>query len=179
MPVLKPKRLLTSTKTKPVEKKGVKPSTSKAPATPAKKTAVERNEYGITVGSDQDIILREMIAGGADKHEIIERCNVLFAGRTTSGGKPKPVSTVVNQLIHAMRAKGFKVESTWRIIPPAEGVQKPSAPARSMTKKDTAAPTKGLVRLPATKKTGPRTTAGKPSGRKLPVAGKVLVRKAA
>jgi hypothetical protein len=124
----------------------------------------ERDEWGITAGTDQSIILEEMIKGGADKHAIIERCNERFAGQTTSGGKPKPVSTVVNQLIHAMTARGFTVESTWRFVPPADGKLKPAAPrkraATPAPEKSKPGLSKSRPKLPVKKTAASATTKG-------------------
>lgn len=121
MPILKQKaKALPAVKKKTTTKPAATEPAAAKPKRVHPRTS-HRNEYGIAIGSDQEAVLNEMIVGGADKHEIVERCNRLFAGRLTSGGKPKAITTVVNQVIRRMTEKGFVVESYWRIVPPSVG----------------------------------------------------------
>lgn len=158
MPILKK----TGTKL-PIKKPSVsKPKnvTNKAPlkkaAAPAKAPTpkVVRNEFGIAADSDQARVLAKMIEGGVDKHEVIVRCDEMFAGEVTSGGKPKPSSTIMNQLIRSLSARGFTVVSEWKFIPPVGGLTpaprklRASAPKTGDTK---ASPKKALGKLPVKK----------------------------
>jgi hypothetical protein len=96
------------------------------------KSQTERNEYGYRVDSDVAIVLEEMMTGGEDKHAIAERLAKRFEGQTTKSGRPKPVSTVMNQVQSQMVQRGFTVESTWRLVPPENGVLQ-EAPKRTRT----------------------------------------------
>lgn len=169
MPIIK-KRALPAKRTKttapskaPVAKKK---AITKNPTTPkvVRQSRADKDEFGITVGSDQSVILAEMVKGGADKHDVIERCVKMFEGQKTSGGKPKPVSTVVNQLLVAFKERGFTVESTWRFVPPAE--LKPAAPRQRATK--TAAASAPPARKALPKKKATSGAPAKRTARKLP-----------
>lgn len=168
-----PTRGVTGTAKVTASSPSKKTSSARTPAKASKATATkkesierERDEHGITAGTDQSIILAEMVQGGESKHAIIERCNTLFDGKVTTGGKPKPISTIVNQLVHLMAARGYTIESTWKLVPPAPGtVIAPIArKARKASVKKAIAPTEkpGVVR---------RRTASKPAvSRALPKA---------
>lgn len=113
--------------------KVVAPSTEEkvADTTTETQNSEGRNEYGLRPDSDVAIVLEEMVKGGADKHEVATRLTKRFENSTTKSGKPKPVSTVMNQVIHAFKERGFTVESTWKFLPPADGVL---LPAKKSTK---------------------------------------------
>jgi hypothetical protein len=145
-------------KLKPKMKRGSAPARASAAAaaaatttvTSASTTEVERNQWGYRVDSDVAVVLEEMMAGGPDKHSIAMRLAERFKEHKTKTGASKPVSTVMNQVQKHMLARGFTIESTWRLVPPADGVLK-DAPRRT--------------RKPSTKKTSGKT-APTPSGPK-------------
>lgn len=142
--------LKKKTATLPMKKAGVAKS-APAKKTPMKKAAspkvasvpkevIERNEWGIATSSDQARVLAQMIEGGVDKHSVIVRCDEMFNGEVTSGGKPKPSSTIMNQLIRGLTQRGFTVQASWKFIPPENGLTPAVKAVRtSAAKKVTAA----------------------------------------
>lgn len=90
----------------------------------------DRDEYGYRRGSDVSVVLDELLKGGTDKHDVARRISARFQGRTTRGGKQKPISTVMNQIQNEMVKRGFRVQSSWKLLPPANGVVLPR-PART------------------------------------------------
>jgi hypothetical protein len=84
-----------------------------------------RDAYGFRLGSDVSVVLEQLMTGGASKREVASRISKLFAGQQTRGGKPKPVSTIMNQVEGQMKARGFRVESNWRLVAPEDGIISP------------------------------------------------------
>lgn len=89
---------------------------------PAKEGSSVNDPYGFRKGSDISVVLAELLKGGESKHHVATRISEVFEGRQTKGGNPKPVSTVMNQVENLMRARGFQVESSWKLVPPANGI---------------------------------------------------------
>jgi hypothetical protein len=98
------------------------PAKKRAPARKANpaapKKTVEYDAYGFTTDSDMSLVLGEMIKGGRDKHEVSVRIGKLLADRSTRTGKPKPVSTIMNQVERQMLARGFEIDGRWKFVPP-------------------------------------------------------------
>jgi hypothetical protein len=130
-----------------------KPSTVTAvvPETPVEEV-VEDEHYGFRPGSDVAIVLEELIRGGDNKHDVANRIARRLEDRRTKGGNPKPVSTVMNQVQSQMTARGFTVQSGWRLVPPVDGVLGPRPKRKVYAKKKMAPTIKSKVVMPPRKK---------------------------
>lgn len=114
-------------KAPPVKKVAAK----KVPAKPIKKVAAkaerapradwrEYDENGFMVGSASATIADILIAGGESRNDINARVAEAI-GDTTRTGQPKNTAAVVSGMIHKLLARGFTVESSYRLVPPAKG----------------------------------------------------------
>jgi hypothetical protein len=124
---------------RPVAKKVTPKKVTKTPAKgtarrPAKKTGsttarkstgrvFNMNPHGFTVGSDQAIIVDAMVAGGADRVDVANKALKKLPEKTTRDGNEKNVSSLMSALIKRLLGEGYKIESNWRLVPPAR-VQK-------------------------------------------------------
>lgn len=104
------------------EKTSTSGDTAHEDAKPAK------DPYGYRMGSDVQVVVEELLKGGADKHDVAQRILNRFGEQTTRSGKPKPVSTIMNQVLEQMLARGFVIKSTWTLAPPEDGVIGPRVP---------------------------------------------------
>jgi hypothetical protein len=66
--------------------------------------------------SDLAIAMRELLVGGETRQEVMHRVTQLLQGSQTRGGKPKPVSTIINHALNRALAHGYKVEASWRLV---------------------------------------------------------------
>lgn len=144
----------------PAKAASVKAKAAKKAAAPVSEKPApvprERDEYGITVGTDQSRVLAQMIQGGTTKHDVVLRCDKMFEGETTTGGKKKPTSTIVNQLLRAMLPRGFRIESTWRVVAPEPGSLAKPPVKRVVRKAVTKKADETTPEAPATKTVKPR-----------------------
>lgn len=132
---------------------GAKPVKAATPTQPVPKTpTIARNQYGYRVDSDVAIVLDELMAGGADKHTVAARIAKRFEGQTTRSGRPKPVSTIMNQVESQMKQRGFTIESMWKLVPPADGEIGPKPKRKVYPRRKTQAAATGSETKPATKK---------------------------
>lgn len=116
----------SGTKTKTVDK----PKSSKTPAKKSakggkkaatKKTPTPPKEMnkltGFVVGSDQDIIAMELLAGGASRGEIGQRVAKKL-NPTTKNGTQKPITNLVSSVYNKLVAKGYRTEETFKVLQP-------------------------------------------------------------
>lgn len=108
--------------TKTASKRAAAKKTTKAPAKERAYTR-ELNLHGFVPGSDTAHIVDALLEGGADRHDVtakaidrIEKTN----GIETRGGNTKNVPSLISGLLTRLEAKGYTVESTWRLVPPAD-----------------------------------------------------------
>lgn len=82
-------------------------------------TGADRDELtGFIIGSDIHIVAQELMAGGADRQEIIDRVRGMLDAETRTG-TPKPVANVVGAVLRKLQAQGFTLESHFIVTPPA------------------------------------------------------------
>lgn len=103
--------------TQPPAKKATKRPTM--PATPKKvRVRPTYTDMNFRDGSDAAIVWKALQAGGTSRKDVQTRLEEHFADQVTRGGKPKPVSTVMNQVIRrALQTQKFRVVSAWVIAP--------------------------------------------------------------
>lgn len=106
------KKTATATKSRNV-KTVAKPSA--APKTGPNRVIDELT--GFAVGTDSQVIATELLKGGADRSEIIERCAKKLPP-TSNRGTPKPVANMVASVLGKMKDQGYTIESTWVLTPP-------------------------------------------------------------
>lgn len=98
-------------KSKPVQ---VTPLPSKS-----KKTRNGLDTHGFRKNSDSSKIVEIMVNGAIDRQEI----NILVANKITSQtrhGLRKNIPSLVSGLLTRLEAKGYTVESSWKLIAPDE-----------------------------------------------------------
>lgn len=96
-----------------------------------------------TKDSDLSLAMREMLIGGASRQEVLHRLREGLAQSVTRSGRSKPASTIMNHALNRAEAHGYKVESSWRLVPipgyvEPERVEEPApapAPAQRAVKK--------------------------------------------
>lgn len=136
-----------------------KPATAKKRATPPPPT-----DMVFRPGSDSQVIWEEILKGGTSRKDVLMRLAAHYSGVTTRGGKPKPISTVMNYLIRrAVQTGKFEVVSSWSVRPIAgteEVAPKPAKVAGAVAstrrtlagekpKKAAPAPAKKAPKIPA------------------------------
>lgn len=91
-----------------------------AKPTAAPKTGPNRvvdDTTGFAIGTDSHLIAMELLKGGVDRAEIIERCAKKLPP-TSNRGTPKPVANMVASVLGKMKDQGFTIESSWVLTPP-------------------------------------------------------------
>jgi hypothetical protein len=129
-------RTATTTKSaRPPAKKGGRPAKTTGPVRGRKAAPVKRgrkpaatnnrtnrtagyDEHGFVNGTDSSILVEELIAGGVDRGEIAARALERMEP-TTRSGQPKNLSSLTTNLLAKLSEKGYTVESSWRLVPPA------------------------------------------------------------
>lgn len=101
-----------------------------APVEPTPVTGRDMDELtGFVVGSDVHVVAVELMAGGADRQEIIDRVRTKLDTETRTG-TPKPVANIVGAVMRKLEERGFVIESSFVMLPPAPVVKKSSARTR-------------------------------------------------
>lgn len=72
---------------------------------------------GFAIGTDSHVIATELLKGGADRAEIIDRCAAKLP-KTSNRGTPKPVANMLASVLGKMKDAGFTVESSFILTPP-------------------------------------------------------------
>jgi hypothetical protein len=87
----------------------------------------QTNEHGLVPGSDTATMLDIMLEGGTDRNDInsqVEKAIKKSTGLQTRAGNDKNIPTMVSSLLSRMQEKGYTIESSWVLVPPAEGSKK-------------------------------------------------------
>lgn len=132
-------RKTAKTATKPVPAKTrATTRATKAPAKPAPKTPVRRARAaapkpvaapvtmgrdldeltGFIVGTDSHIVAKQLMEGGADRQDIIDTVRGQL-DEETRNGTAKPVANVVAATIKKLLERGWTIESSFAMVPPA------------------------------------------------------------
>jgi hypothetical protein len=129
-PVRPAKRTPLAKKSTPtVRKSAAKRTPAKKSAATARKvagtkraapvTTKEFDEHGFLVGSDSSVMAAELVKGGESRLELNDRLATMFKGQKTRYGAEKNVASLVSGVITKLVARGYSIESSYRIVPPA------------------------------------------------------------
>lgn len=128
------KKAVPAKKTKPAATEKASTATAKVgkKAAPAKKPAATKkgtngqslprvlNEHGFVVGSDSEKIVNILLEGGADRSDINAKVTKAIGKRKTRNGNDQNVSSLIANVLKRLRDKGYKIESTWILVPPTD-----------------------------------------------------------
>lgn len=132
---------------------------------------------GMTEGSQSLTVAQALIEGGTSKHEIAEGLKKVLPKKSEYGNE-NPIDQKVYAVEKRLLEKGFTIESSYRLVPPAKGAKAATkkAPAKksSTPRKSTASRKSTSTRktAPAKKKvvarrsSSTRSTAAKKGRRK-------------
>lgn len=81
---------------------------------------------GFITDTDQDIIAKELLAGGDSRAEIVERVTGLL-DEYTREGNPKQTVNLVGNVILKLLKRGWTIESSYRLVPPRKTPRKRAA----------------------------------------------------
>jgi hypothetical protein len=124
-------------------------------------TRTFNDETGFVLGSDQDVIATELLAGGSSRQEIADRLTGMLEP-TTRNGTEKQIVNMTGGVLQKLLARGFTIESSFVVNPPTPASKR--AATRAASKKAVAAPAN--KKTAAKKSTPAKTTAtGKRRGR--------------
>lgn len=114
--VAKKKVTTTSAKAKAPVKKAAAP----APKATAARKPVDREygDHGFVKGTDFDIAADLLVNSTGSKADVAAALDKKFKGKTTSRGNAKDSMAIIASTVHHLRAKGYKVEETYRVVPP-------------------------------------------------------------
>jgi len=111
--------------TRPTKKTTAKKTTSrnvKKVAKPASKRGGANREMdevtGFAVGTDSQFIAEALMEGGETRQDIIDWLKDNLDGETRNGTE-KPVANLLAGVYNKLLARGFTVESSFRLVPPA------------------------------------------------------------
>lgn len=107
-------------------KKGSGKSTQKKSNLPVREV---NEETGFVKGSDQDKIASAFLKGGETRQEIIDRLRKNLDS-TTRNGTEKPVSNLVSSVYNKMIRAGFRLESSYKLLPPTPASKRKAARAK-------------------------------------------------
>ncbi len=82
-----------------------------------RKRRSDLNEHGFRIGSDSAIIVDILLNGGLDRHDLNQKVADSIEP-LTKGGREKNIPSLISMLLTRLEARGYKVESTWRLVPP-------------------------------------------------------------
>lgn len=136
----KPAPKAAATKAKPAPKSAAKvtkpraATKSKAAAKPAPKAKAkaapvestprgERGLHGFYEGTDSALIAEALVEGGESRGEVIENAAAKIeavSGLTTRKGTEKAVASMTSGILHGLLKKGYTVEQSFRLVPPAD-----------------------------------------------------------
>lgn len=139
----------------PAKKAAAKPAKKSAARKPKTKSSDGRylprdmNEHGFVKGSDSEKIVNILLEGGTDRLDINEKVLKAIGGKT-SGGKAPNVSSLVANLVSRLKAKGYTVESSWRLVPATS-----ASKAAATRAKNKAATKAGTTKAKPRKASGP------------------------
>lgn len=123
------KPIKTVSKPRVAAKRSVAPkgAPKRTVATKARKPATKRvapseyreyDENGFAVGTASAIIAEIICEGGKSRNEINAKVAKKIGGETRNGTE-RNVPSMVTNIVGKLRERGYKEESTWRMVPPA------------------------------------------------------------
>lgn len=156
-----PKKVSVAKRTpaKKVAAKKAAPKRAAAKST-AKKTPVteshprEFDEHGFVIGSDSSIIAEELMKGGTERTSVNDAIRERIekeSGLETRTGTQKNIPALVAGLLTRLKEKGYEVEATWRLVPPATPKRATSKAAPKKTAAKKAPAKKVAAKRPAKK----------------------------
>lgn len=88
---------------------------------PVQTTTRQKDPFGFIEGTDSSIAAYALHEGGTDRMEIYERIRERIKNDTTAGlitrkGTEKNIPNLAATVVKQMRARGWIVESTWRMV---------------------------------------------------------------
>jgi hypothetical protein len=119
----------TSNKSSASSKKGTTKKAASSKKTASKRTPPVREinkDTGFVVGSDQDVIAQAFLKGAETRQDIIDACRKKLDSETRNGTE-KPVSNIVSSVFNKMLREGFRLESTYRLLPPTPASKRKAA----------------------------------------------------
>lgn len=75
--------------------------------------------HGFRNGSDSAIIVDLLVAGGLDRQDINDKVAELINPQTKSG-RQKNIPSLISGLLARLEERGYRIESSWRLVPPSE-----------------------------------------------------------
>ena len=133
-PVKVPKK---ATKKAAAKKAATKKTAAKGTAKSARGFRRELNVHGFVPGSDSALIVDALIDGGKDRHDATAKAVKKIeksSGMSTRGGGQKNVPSLISGLMARLTERGYKIESEWRLKPPASVTKKMEAEAAKKEK---------------------------------------------
>jgi hypothetical protein len=76
-------------------------------------------KHGFRVGSDSAIIVDLLVAGGLDRQDINEKVAAAI-NPVTRSGRNKNIPSLISGLLARLEERGYTIESSWRLVPPAD-----------------------------------------------------------
>ena len=141
----------------PATGKGTRPGTGVG----GQKLPRDFNEVGFVVGSHSEIIANALLEGGADRKDVNHKVIAALKNKSTAGDLARNTPSMMSSIISRMKERGYSVESSWRLVPPASnGKAKPTA-TKKVVKKTAAKEVAAPVRKVAVKKTVAKKVAKK------------------
>lgn len=147
----------TTAKAKPATKasaakpaaKAKAPATKSAPKGKGKAAKVEVKSanvglprefdvHGFLVGSDSQIIANALTEGGETKTQIIREAAEKIEkenGLVTRNGTEKAISSLASSVLRTLQDKGYTVEASYKVVPPAEVAAEMKKAARAAARK--------------------------------------------
>ena len=122
---------------------------------------------GMTEGSQSLVVAQELMKGGESKHEVANRLREMLPAKSAQGNE-NPIDQKVYSVIKRLEAKGFTVETSFKLVPPVKGAR---AASRSIKK---AAPARKTA---AKKAPAKRSTTARKTVKKAPVKKATTARK--
>lgn len=89
------------------------------PEKTGKRKAKGMTAHGFRVGSDSAIIVDILVQGGMDRQDINDKVAAAIDPLTRSG-RPKNIPSLISGLLARLEDRGYKIESSWRLIAPSD-----------------------------------------------------------
>lgn len=117
-----PGKVAKAVKAKPAEKTPTSGTTRNGNAAGHRGVWGEFNEHGLRKGSDVAAILDVLLTGASDRQEINDKVAKSITTKTRTGGT-KNIPSLVSGVITTMTQQGYKIEASYKLIPPAKGAK--------------------------------------------------------
>lgn len=79
----------------------------------------ELDAHGFVPGTDSSVIVAELLKGGKDRGDINASVAKKIGG-TTRNGTERNVPALVSGVLNKLLEQGYKIESTYTVVPPAK-----------------------------------------------------------